>query len=50
MGQKMERLLSDNEKKRWWLAIGVTTAISVLQILFGIYVMEEYGMAMFAIT
>jgi hypothetical protein len=50
MGQKIERLLSDNEKKRWWLAIGVTTAISVLQILFGIYVMEEYGMAMFVIT
>ena len=50
MGQKIERLLSDNEKKRWWLGIGVTTAISVLQILFGIYVMEEYGMAMFVIT
>jgi len=50
MGQKIERLLSDNEKKRWWLAIALTTAISVLQILFGIYVMEEYGMAMFVIT
>ena len=50
MGQKIERLLSDNEKKRWWLAIGVTTAIAILQVLFGIYVMEEYGMAMFAIT
>ena len=49
----MKRLiekLPDSDKKRQWIAIAITVVISMLLTLVGIYLIGEYGIALFVLT
>jgi hypothetical protein len=42
--------LPTDDKKRKWVAVGLTVVISGLLTLWGIYGIEQYGIALFALT
>lgn len=45
-----EKILPNNIKKRKWTAVGLTSALSGLLTIWGIYGIGEYGIALFVIT
>lgn len=49
MNQLFEKL-PDNDKQRKWIAIASTVAIAMLLTLLGIYLIGEYGIALFILT
>lgn len=46
----LERILPEDDRKRKWVAVEITVAISALLTLWGIYGIGVYGMALFVIT
>lgn len=46
----LDRIMPNDNKKRKWLAIGLTVIISGLLTLWGIYGIGEYGIALFILT
>lgn len=50
MKQLLNKLLPDDDKKRKWLAIFLTVIIAAAFSLWGIYVNQEYGLALFIIV
>lgn len=45
-----DKILPPDEKKRKWISIGLTAAISGLLTVWGIYGIGEYGIALFILT
>lgn len=50
MKKQIDIILSMDNKKRKWLAVGLTVAISALLTVWGIYGIGEYGIALFILT
>lgn len=50
MKKGIEKILPIDDKKRKWVAVLLTAAISGLLTVWGIYGIEEYGIAMFILT
>lgn len=46
----LNKILPDEPKSRKWAAIGLTVVVSVLLTLWGIYGIENYGIALFILT
>jgi hypothetical protein len=50
MRQLIEKILPTDDKKRKWIAVGLTVFISGLLTLWGIYGIGQYGIALFILT
>jgi hypothetical protein len=50
MRQLTEKILPTDDKKRKWIAVGLTVTISSLLTLWGIYGIGQYGIALFIFT
>lgn len=50
MRKMIEKILPDDDKKRKWVAVGLTVFISGLLTLWGIYAIGQYGIALFILT
>jgi hypothetical protein len=50
MKNQIEKILPTDDKKRKWLAVGLTVFISGLLTLWGIYGIGQYGIALFIFT
>jgi len=50
MKQLIENILPANDTKRKWVAIGLTVIVAGLLTLWGIYVIGQYGIALFILT
>lgn len=50
MRQLIEKILPTDDKKRKWIAVGLTVIISGLLTLWGIYGIGQYGIALFILT
>lgn len=50
MRQLLEKILPTNNKRRKWIAIGLTVIISGLLTIWGIYGIGQYGIALFILT
>jgi hypothetical protein len=50
MRQLIEKILPTDDKKRKWIAVGLTVVISGLLTLWGIYGIGQYGIALFILT
>lgn len=46
----MEKILPTDDKKRKWIAVGLTVIISTFLTLWGIYGIGQYGIALFILT
>lgn len=50
MRELIEKILPTDDKKRKWIAVGLTVIISGLLTLWGIYGIGQYGIALFILT
>lgn len=50
MKQQIEKILPTDDKKRKWIAVGLTVIISGFLTLWGIYGIGQYGIALFILT
>ncbi|MGB3074898.1 MAG: hypothetical protein WBB36_06235, partial [Chitinophagales bacterium] len=50
MKQLKKNILTTDDKKRKWIAVGLTAIISGLLTLWGIYGIGQYGIALFILT
>lgn len=50
MRQQLNKILPTDNKKRKWVAVGLTTIIAALLTVLGIYGYHEYGFALFILT
>lgn len=50
MKKQLEKILPSEDKKRKWIAVILTVVISGLLTLWGIYGIEQYGIALFILT
>lgn len=50
MRELLENMLPTGNNKRKWFAVGVTVIISGLLTIWGIYVIDQYGLALFILT
>jgi len=50
MRQLIEKILPTDDKKRKWIAVGLTVIISGILTLWGIYGIGQYGIALFILT
>jgi len=50
MKEQIEKILPIDDKKRKWISVGLTSIISGLLTLWGIYGIGQYGIALFILT
>lgn len=50
MGLSLSGLLPSNDRKRMWAAVGITVVLAGLLTIWGVYVLNEYGIALFVFT
>ena len=50
MKEQIQKILTTDDKKRKWISVGLTVIISGFLTLWGIYGIEQYGIALFILT